>query len=163
MIIVKKSGYLKYKNFKFRCALGKAGIKEKKFEGDNITPRGTYRIIKVFYRSDRIKNLTTRITKIKIKKNMGWCDDPESKFYNKLIRIPSSIKHERLYRNDHLYDIVIPINYNMNPAVKNKGSAIFLHLAKKNYTPTKGCVGLRKIHLLKILKIIKPNTKIKLI
>jgi L,D-peptidoglycan transpeptidase YkuD (ErfK/YbiS/YcfS/YnhG family) len=66
MIIVKKSGYLKYKNFKFRCALGRAGIKEKKFEGDNVTPRGTYRIIKVFYRSDRIKNLTTKITKIKI-------------------------------------------------------------------------------------------------
>ena len=162
MIIVKKSGYLKYKNLKFPCALGKAGIKKKKKEGDNITPKGIFRFIKVYYRSDRIKNIKTSLKKNKIKKNMGWCDDPESKFYNKLIRIPSSIKHEKLYRNDHLYDIVIPINYNMNPAVKNKGSAIFLHLAKKNYTPTKGCVGLRKIHLLKILEIIKPNTKIKI-
>jgi L,D-peptidoglycan transpeptidase YkuD (ErfK/YbiS/YcfS/YnhG family) len=163
MIIVKKTGYLKYKNFKYRCSLGKSGIKKKKEEGDNITPKGTFKLTKVYYRSDRIANVKTLLRKYKIKKNMGWCDDPENKFYNKLIRIPSSIKHERLYRNDHLYDIVIPINYNMNPTVKNKGSAIFLHLAKKNYTPTKGCVGLSKVHLLKILKIIKPNTKVKLI
>ena len=163
MIIVKKSGYLKYKNLKFPCALGKAGIKKKKKEGDNITPTGIFRFIKVYYRSDRIKNIKTSLKKNKIKENMGWCDDPESKFYNKLIRIPSSIKYEKLYRDDHLYDIVVPLNYNMNPTIKNKGSAIFLHLAKKKYTPTKGCVGLSKINLLKILQIIKPNTKIKLI
>lgn len=163
MIIINKSGFLKYKNLKFRCALGKNGIGKKKSEGDNITPRGNYKIIRIYYRKDRVKKISSKFKLISIKKNMGWCDDPESKFYNKLIRIPSSIKHERLYRNDHLYDIVIPINYNMNPTIKNKGSAIFLHLSKKNYTPTKGCVGLRKIHLLKILKIIKPNTKIKLI
>ena len=163
MIIVKKSGYLKYKNLKFPCALGKAGIKKKKKEGDNITPKGIFRLIEVYYRSDRIKNIKTSLKKNKIKKNMGWCDDPKSKSYNKLIKIPSSEKHERLYRNDHLYDIVIPLSYNMNPTIKNKGSAIFLHLAKKKYTPTKGCVGLSKVHLLKILEIIKPNTKVKLI
>jgi L,D-peptidoglycan transpeptidase YkuD (ErfK/YbiS/YcfS/YnhG family) len=163
MIIVKKSGYLKYKNLKFPCALGKAGIKKKKKEGDNITPKGIFRLIKVYYRSDRIKKIKTSLKKNKIKNNMGWCDDPESKFYNKLIRIPSSIKYEKLYRKDHLYDIVIPLNYNMNPTIKNKGSAIFLHLTKKKYTPTKGCVGLSKVHLLKILEIIKPNTKVKLI
>jgi L,D-peptidoglycan transpeptidase YkuD (ErfK/YbiS/YcfS/YnhG family) len=163
MIIVKKTGYLKYKNFKYRCALGKAGIKKKKEEGDNITPRGTFKLTKVYYRSDRIANVKTLLRKYKIKKNMGWCDDSENKFYNKLIRISSSIKHEKLYRKDHLYDIIVPINYNMNPTIKNRGSAIFLHLAKKNYTPTKGCIGLNKIHLLKILQIIKPDTKIKLI
>jgi L,D-peptidoglycan transpeptidase YkuD (ErfK/YbiS/YcfS/YnhG family) len=163
MIIVKKSGYLKYKNFKYRCALGKAGIKKKKEEGDNITPKGTFKFTNVYYRSDRIKKIKTLLKKNKIKKNMGWCDDPKSKSYNKLIKIPSLVKHEKLYRKDHLYDIVIPLNYNMNPAIKNKGSAIFLHLAKKKYTPTKGCVGLNKMHLLKILETIKPNTKIKLI
>jgi L,D-peptidoglycan transpeptidase YkuD (ErfK/YbiS/YcfS/YnhG family) len=163
MIIVKKTGYLKYKNFKYRCALGKAGIKKKKEEGDNITPKGTFKLTKVYYRSDRIAKVKTLLRKYKIKKNMGWCDDPENKFYNKLIRIPASIKHERLYRKDHLYDIIVPLNYNMNPTIKNRGSAIFLHLAKKNYTKTKGCIGLNKIHLLKILQIIKPNTKIKLI
>ena len=163
MIIVKKSGYLKYKNFKFRCALGKAGIKEKKFEGDNITPRGTYRIIKVFYRSDRIKNLTTRITKIKIKKNMGWCDDFKSKDYNKLIKIPFKYSYEKLFRADHIYDVVILINYNYKPIIRNKGSAIFLHLAKKNYQKTAGCIALKKKHLLKILSNIKKNEKIKII
>ena len=163
MIIVKKSGYLKYKNFKFRCALGKAGIKEKKFEGDNITPRGTYRIIKVFYRSDRIKNLTTRITKIKIKKNMGWCDDFKSKDYNKLIKIPFKYSYEKLFRADHIYDVVILINYNYKPIIRNKGSAIFLHIAKKNYQKTAGCIALKKKHLLKILSNIKKNEKIKII
>ena len=163
MIIVKKSGYLKYKNFKFRCALGKAGIKEKKFEGDNITPRGTYRIIKVFYRSDRIKNLTTRITKIKIKKNMGWCDDFKSKDYNKLIKIPFKYSYEKLFRTDHIYDVVILINYNYKPIIRNKGSAIFIHIAKKNYQKTAGCIALKKKHLLKILSNIKKNEKIKII
>ena len=163
MIIVKKSGYLKYKNFKFRCALGKAGIKEKKFEGDNITPRGTYRIIKVFYRSDRIKNLTTRITKIKIKENMGWCDDFKSKDYNKLIKIPFKYSYEKLFRTDHIYDVVILINYNYKPIIRNKGSAIFLHIAKKNYQKTAGCIALNKKHLLKILSNIKKNEKIKII
>ena len=163
MIIVKKSGYLKYKNFKFRCALGKAGIKEKKFEGDNITPRGTYRIIKVFYRSDRIKNLTTRITKIKIKKNMGWCDDFKSKDYNKLIKIPFKYSYEKLFRADHIYDVVILINYNYKPIIRNKGSAIFVHIAKKNYQKTAGCIALKKQHILKILSNIKKNEKIKII
>ena len=163
MIIVKKSGYLKYKNFKFRCALGKAGIKEKKFEGDNITPRGKYRIIKVFYRSDRIKNLITRITKIKIKKNMGWCDDFKSKDYNKLIKIPFKYSYEKLFRTDRIYDLVILINYNYKPIIRNKGSAIFLHIAKKNYQKTAGCIALKKKHLLKILSNIKKNEKIKII
>ena len=162
MIIVKKSGYLKYKNFKFRCALGKAGIKEKKFEGDNITPRGTYRIIKVFYRPDRIKNLTTRITKIQIKKNMGWCDDFKSKDYNKLIKIPFKYSYERLFRKDHIYDLVILINYNYRPTIRNKGSAIFIHIAKKNYQKTAGCIAVKKKHLLRILFNIKKNEKIKI-
>ena len=163
MIIVKKSGYLKYKNFKFRCALGRAGIKEKKFEGDNITPRGTYRIIKVFYRADRIKNLTTRITKIKIKKNMGWCDDFKSKDYNKLIKIPFKYSYERLFRKDHIYDLVILINYNYRPTIRNKGSAIFIHIAKKNYQKTAGCIAVKKKNLLRILFNIKKNEKIKII
>ena len=140
MIIVKKSGYLKYKNFKFRCALGKAGIKEKKLEGDNITPRGTYNII---------KNLTTRITKIKIKKNMGWCDDFKSKDYNKLIKIPFKYSYEKLFRTDHIYDLVILINYNYKPIIRNKGSAIFIHIAKKNYQKTAGCIALKKKTLIK--------------
>jgi len=162
MIIVKKSGILKYKNFIFRCALGKSGIKRKIKEGDNITPKGIYKITRIYYREDKIKKLKTTIKKIKIKKNMGWCDDPKSKFYNKLIRLPSKYSYEKLYRKDNIYDLLAVLNYNMNPIFKNKGSAIFIHIAKNNYEFTAGCIALKKGDLIKLLKKIKKNTKIKI-
>ena len=162
MIIVKKSGYLKYKNFKFRCALGKKGIGKKIKEGDNITPRGTFKITKIYYRPDKIKKLITFFKKIKIKRNMGWCDDPRSKFYNKQMKIPSKFSHERFYRNDNIYDIIAVLNYNTNPTIKNKGSAIFIHISKNNYKRTAGCVAIKKKNLIKLLKIIKKNTKVKI-
>ena len=162
MIIVKKSGYLKYKNFKFRCALGKNGIKKKVKEGDNITPIGIFKIIKIYYRHDKIRNLKTSIKKKKIKKNMGWCDDPKSNFYNQQVKLPNKFNYERLYRNDRIYDLLAVLNYNTNPVIKNKGSAIFIHIAKKNYSPTKGCIALRKKNLLELLKTINQKTKIKI-
>jgi L,D-peptidoglycan transpeptidase YkuD (ErfK/YbiS/YcfS/YnhG family) len=163
MIIINKSGYLIYKDLKFRCALGKAGIGKKRKEGDNITPRGTYRIISIYYRADRIKKVPSKYKLIKIKKNMGWCDDSKSRFYNQQIKLPTKYGHEKLYRNDNLYDLILVLNYNMNPIVKNKGSAIFIHVAKNNYQPTHGCIGLKKIDLLTILKKIKKNEKVKII
>ena len=163
MIIVKNSGYLKYKNLKFRCALGKAGIQKKKLEGDNITPSGIFKITKIYYRADRIKNIQTSLKKIKIKKSVGWCDDPNSNFYNKEITLPTNFSHEKLYRKDNLYDLIVVLDYNMHPIIKNKGSAIFIHVAKNNYQPTHGCIGLKKIDLLTILKKIKKNEKVKII
>jgi L,D-peptidoglycan transpeptidase YkuD (ErfK/YbiS/YcfS/YnhG family) len=162
MIIVKKTGYLKYKNFRFKCALGKNGIKKKIKEGDDITPKGTFQIKAVYYRKDKIKKILTSIKTRKIKKNMGWCDDPKSAAYNQLINLPNKVGYERLYRKDNIYDLIIILNYNMTPIVKNKGSAIFIHIAKKNYSPTKGCIALSKIDLLKILYNINKNTKIKI-
>jgi len=162
MIIVKKSGYLKYKNFKFRCALGKNGVKKKIKEGDNITPKGKFKLTKIYYRHDKIKKIISSIKKIKIKKNMGWCDDPKSNFYNQQIKLPSKFGHEKLYRNDRIYDLLVVLNYNTKPIIKNKGSAIFLHIAKKNYEKTKGCVALKKKHLIQLLVIIKKNTIIKI-
>ncbi len=162
MIIVKKSGYLKYKNLKFRCALGKGGVKKKTMEGDNITPKGIFKIIKIYYRPDKIKKIKTLIKKIKIKKNMGWCDDPSSRFYNKLINLPTKYSHEKLYRNDRLYDLIVVLSYNTNPIIKNKGSAIFIHIAKNSYKKTKGCIALKKEHLIEIISKIKKNTKIKI-
>ena len=144
MIIVKNPGYLIYKNSKFRCSLGINGIKNKKKEGDGITPKGIFKLKK-------------------ISKDMGWCDDPKSKFYNKLIRLPSKFGHEKLYRRDDIYNLIIVLDYNMNPVTKNKGSAIFIHLAKKNYKPTQGCVGLKQNDLIKLVKMIKKNQKIKII
>ena len=163
MIIIKNNGYLEYKNFKFRCALGRSGIKQKIKEGDNITPRGTYKILNIFYRKDRIQKIKSSIKKIRINKTIGWCDDIESKYYNKQIKLPSKLSHEKLYRKDNIYDIVCVINYNTNPTLKGKGSAIFLHVAKRKYQNTKGCIALRKNHLIKLLSLIRKNTKIKII
>ena len=162
MIIVSKNGYLKYKNFKFRCSLGKGGTKKKNKEGDNITPVGIYRILNIYYRQDRVKKIKTPVKKIKINKKMGWCNDVCSQYYNKLIKLPSKHNYEALFRKDNLYDIVVIINYNINPIIKGKGSAIFIHVAKRKYEKTEGCIGLKKIHLLKLLSLINKNTQIKI-
>ena len=160
MIIINKSGYLKYKNLKFRCALGKAGISKKSVEGDHITPKGTYKVIRIYYRKDRIKKISSKFKLIEIKRNMGWCDDPKSKKYNQLIKLPNKYNHERLYRKDNVYDLILVLNYNMIPIVKNKGSAIFIHIAKKNYEKTAGCIALKKVHLVKLIEKINKKTKI---
>ena len=162
MIIVKKSGYLKYRNFRFRCAIGKAGIGEKIKEGDNLTPKGIFKITKIYYRADRIKYIKTNIRKIKIKKDMGWCDDPKSKFYNMQIKLPNKYSYEKLYRNDNLYDLIAVLNYNTRPILKNKGSAIFIHISNNSYKKTAGCIALKKKNLIYILSKIKKNTKIKI-
>ena len=162
MIIVKKSGYLKYKNFRFRCAIGKAGIGGKIKEGDNVTPKGIFKITKIYYRADRIKYIKTNIRRIKIKKDMGWCDDPKSKFYNMQIKLPNKYSYEKLYRNDNLYDLIAVLNYNTRPILKNKGSAIFIHISNNSYKKTAGCIALKKKNLIYILSKIKKNTKIKI-
>ena len=160
MIIINKSGYLKYNNLKFRCALGKAGVQGTKREGDNVTPKGTFKIVKIYYRSDRIKKISSKFRPIKITKNMGWCDDPNSKNYNQLIKLPTKYGHEKLHKKNNVYDLIVVLNYNMNPIIKNKGSAIFIHVAKKKYKKTAGCIALKKIHLLNLIKKIEKNTKV---
>jgi L,D-peptidoglycan transpeptidase YkuD (ErfK/YbiS/YcfS/YnhG family) len=160
MIIINKSGYLKYNNLKFRCALGKAGVESRKQEGDNVTPKGTFKIVKIYYRSDRIKKISSKFRPIKITKNMGWCDDPNSKNYNQLIKLPTKYGHEKLHKKNNVYDLIVVLNYNMSPIIKNKGSAIFIHVAKKKYKKTAGCIALKKIHLLNLIKKIKKNTKV---
>lgn len=161
MIIINKSGVLKFKNLKFKCALGKSGIGKKRKEGDNITPKGSYKLLGLFFRSDRIPNFKTILKKRKINKKMGWCDDVNNKNYNKLIKLPCNFSHEKLYRRDNIYDLVVPINYNTNKIARGKGSAIFLHVAKKNYSPTKGCIALKKKDLILLLKKIK-SKKVKI-
>ena len=93
---------------------------------------------------------------------MGWCDDPASKNYNRMVNLPFSTSYERLFRKENIYDIILVLDYNMNPIKKNKGSAIFIHIAKKNYKKTEGCIAIKKIELLKIIKEIKINTKVKI-
>ena len=154
--------YLTYKNYKAKCAIGKRGIGLKRKEGDLITPKGNYKIKYIMFRKDRIKNIKSKVKKIEIKKNMGWCDDPRSKEYNKIVKLPSVYSHEKLYKKENVYDIIIVLNYNMHPIIKNKGSAIFIHVAKKNYKKTEGCVAVGKNYLLKIIKELKKNTKVRI-
>jgi L,D-peptidoglycan transpeptidase YkuD (ErfK/YbiS/YcfS/YnhG family) len=162
MIIINKSSYLKYKNFRFRCALGKAGIGKKKKEGDNITPKGLYKIVKIYYRKDRIKKVSSKFKLIKITKNIGWCDDPNSEKYNQIINLPTKYSYEKFYRKDNVYDLILVLNYNMSPVIKKKGSAIFIHVAKKNYQSTQGCIALKKNNLMKLISKINKNIKIKI-
>ena len=161
-ILINKK-YLTYGIYKVKCALGKRGIGHKKKEGDLITPIGQYKIKFILYRKDRIKKIQSKLKKVIIKKNMGWCDDPNSEKYNKLINLPFNFKYEKLFKKENTYDIILVLNYNMNPIKKNKGSAIFIHVVKKNYRKTKGCIAIGKTQLLKIIKKIKNNTKVKIV
>ena len=160
-IIINKK-YLTFNNYKAKCSIGKRGIGYKRKEGDLITPKGKYKIKYILYRKDRVKKIQSKIKRIIIKKNMGWCDDLKSKHYNRLIKLPSKFKCEKLFRKENIYDIILVLNYNMNPIVKGKGSAIFIHVAKKNYKKTEGCIALKKFDLLKILKELKRNTTVKI-
>ncbi len=141
--------------------VGKKGIGNKRKEGDLITPKGEFKIKYILYRKDRVK-ISTRLKKKIIKKNMGWCDDPRSSHYNKLVRLPLAYKHEKLFKKENTYDIILVLNYNMRPIKKNKGSAIFIHVAKKSFKRTEGCVAIKKLNLIKLIKEINPNTKVKI-
>ena len=159
-ILINKNN-LTYNKLKVKCAIGKRGIGYKKKEGDLITPIGQFKIKYVLYRKDRVQ-ISTKLRKKVIKKNMGWCDDSKSKQYNKLVKLPFAYKYEKLFKKENIYDIILILNYNMNPIKKNKGSAIFIHIAKNNFKKTEGCVAIKKRHLLKIIKEVKPTTKVKI-
>ena len=163
IIIVKNKDTLLIDDFKFKCSIGKKGVCNKKVEGDLTTPQGIFKLGNIYYRSDRVQKPFSKLKFISIKKNMGWCDDPNSKFYNKLIKIKKNLKisHEKLYRKDHKYDFFILIKYNYKNTIKSKGSAIFLHLTK-NYLPTKGCIALCEKDFLILAKLINKKTKIKI-
>ena len=160
-ILINKK-YLTYDQYKVKCVVGKRGIGLKKKEGDFITPIGQYKINYILYRKERIKKIQSKLRKITIKKNMGWCNDPKSKKYNKLVNLPFNYSYEQLFKKENVYDIILVLNYNMNPVKKDKGSAIFIHVAKRYYKRTQGCVAVKKSDLLKILREIKINTKVKI-
>tara|TARA_B100001057_G_scaffold210485_1_gene211038 strand:- start:50 stop:550 length:501 start_codon:yes stop_codon:yes gene_type:complete len=161
-ILINKK-YLTCNQYKVKCTIGKRGIGVKKREGDLITPIGRYKIKYVLYRKDRIKRIQSKLRKIIIKKTMGWCNDPRSNKYNKLINLPFDYNYEKLFRKENIYDIILVLNYNMRPIKKSKGSAIFIHIAKKNYIKTQGCVAIKKTHLLEILKRVGSNTVVKIV
>ena len=160
MDIKVKKQFLLYKEYKLKCSIGKLGAAHSKKEGDLKTPKGVFKLGSLYYRKDRIKLPKCVIKKKVIKKNTGWCDDSRSKKYNREISFPFKYRAERLYRKDMIYNLLIVIKYNYTKTIKNKGSAIFLHLADKKYKPTKGCIALAKKDFLKILPLINRRTKI---
>ena len=161
-ILLKKKHTLQIGDFYLKCSVGKNGIRQNKKEGDKRTPKGHYNIENLYFRKDRNNKPKTKLKCVEIKKDMGWCDDVKNfKKYNKLIKIKNNTHHEKLYRRDNKYDMLIPIKYNFNNVILGKGSCIFIHLTE-DYLPTAGCIALKKKDFLIMLKLINRNTKIKI-
>ena len=158
-ILLKNKHTVRFDDFKFKCCIGKNGLTKFKKEGDGKTPKGIFKIEHLYFRKDRIKKPLTKLKCIEIKRNMGWCDDVKNKKYNKLIKINKNCSHEKLFRKDKKYDLLIPIKYNFNKIIPGKGSCIFIHLTS-DYKPTAGCIALKKKDLLILLKLINKNSKI---
>tara|TARA_Y100000590_G_scaffold297291_1_gene334989 strand:+ start:1336 stop:1827 length:492 start_codon:yes stop_codon:yes gene_type:complete len=158
-IIIKNKDTLLIDEFKFKCCIGKNGIKKNKIEGDLSTPKGNFGLEDLYYRKDKLSKPITRLQIKEIKRNFGWCTDNKSNLYNKRIINKKELKHEKLFRKDYKYDLLIIISYNRKKIIKDKGSAIFLHLTK-DYKPTAGCIGLKKKDFLILLKLINKKTKI---
>ena len=161
LIKVKNKETLLFDDFIFRCVVGKKGVSKKKKEGDFCTPKGSFKLKTVYYRPDRIKKIKTKLNTKKINPNMGWCNDPLNEKYNSLIKINGKIRHEKLYRRDNKYDILLVIDYNLRKPIPFKGSAIFIHLTK-NFKGTAGCIALNKKDFLILLKLVNKKTRIKI-
>jgi L,D-peptidoglycan transpeptidase YkuD (ErfK/YbiS/YcfS/YnhG family) len=161
IILLKNKHTLQFDDFIFKCTIGKKGKTKFKKEGDLKTPIGIFKIQHLYFRKDRIPKPITQLKCIEIKDNMGWCDDVKSKKYNKLIKINNSYSHEKLFRKDSKYDLLIPIKYNFNKIFPGKGSCIFLHLTT-DYKPTAGCIALAKKDFLILLKLVNKKTKIQI-
>lgn len=159
-ILLKNKYTLQIDDFYFKCSIGLNGCSKNKKEGDKKTPRGIFELENLYFRKDRLNKPKTSLRCIKIEENMGWCDDVKfPKKYNKLIKIEKKIKHEKLTRNDHKYDLLIPIKYNFKKPILGVGSCIFIHITN-NYRPTAGCIAVKKKDFIIILKLINKKTKI---
>jgi L,D-peptidoglycan transpeptidase YkuD (ErfK/YbiS/YcfS/YnhG family) len=149
---------LSFKGHRFRCAVGKGGFAVNKQEGDGATPLGIYALRECWYRADKIAAPKTSLPLRITNEEDGWCDAPSSPHYNQPVILPYSLSHERMWRDDGVYDIVVPLGYNDDPVVPGKGSAIFMHLAQDNYDPTEGCVALAKADMVTLLAFCGPDT-----
>ena len=143
--------YVYHEKKKFVCFVGKNGIGSKKREGDLITPRGKFKLKKVFYKKKELSKIQTRMPKTEIKKNFAWCTDSNNKRYNSLISKPMGCDYEDMFRKDSLYDIVIVLDFNYTSPIKYKGSAIFLHCSENKTKFTDGCIAMAKKDLLELI------------
>lgn len=155
------AGLLSFGDQTFDCRLGRSGITSEKKEGDGATPVGQFSILYGFYRADRITLPETSLQMFKIKENDGWCDDDSSEEYNKLVELPFAHSHEKMCREDRLYNICLVLDYNINPVEKGKGSAIFFHLTSEALKPTEGCVAINPLDMLKLLPNLSQSTMLR--
>jgi L,D-peptidoglycan transpeptidase YkuD (ErfK/YbiS/YcfS/YnhG family) len=139
------------------CALGRSGITHRKREGDGATPAGRLRLLRLLSRPDRGPPPVSGVPRRALRRNDGWCDDPTSGRYNTLLHLPARVGHETLWRDDHLYDVVGILDWNIVPRVRGRGSAIFLHLARDGFRPTSGCIALARRDLKRLLAAAGPR------
>jgi L,D-peptidoglycan transpeptidase YkuD (ErfK/YbiS/YcfS/YnhG family) len=145
----------------YPCAFGRSGIAARKREGDGATPMGSFALGRVFFRPDRGTRPATALATVPLAPDLGWCEDPESPLYNRLVRLPAASRHERMWRDDRLYDICVEIAYNDDPVVKGRGSAIFLHLARPGLPPTEGCVAVAERDMRRLLSRVSPGAMLR--
>ncbi|MGM0482567.1 MAG: L,D-transpeptidase family protein [Patescibacteria group bacterium] len=157
-IEVHSSGKLLFKDRKYKIAIGKNGVTKNKEEGDGKTPIGCFKMREILYRKDKVKRPKSSLPIKEIQKDDGWSDDPSSSNYNKLIKLPANESYEALWREDDVYDLIVPLGYNDLDPVSGKGSAIFMHIARPDFSPTEGCIALLKEDLLEILENISKDT-----
>ena len=160
IIHVKNKNTIIIDDFKLKCCIGKKGLNSNKKEGDYSTPKGLYKLKKLYFRKDRVGIPKSNLVKKIIKKNMAWCDDPNHKKYNEEIKVYNKKSRENLYRDDHKYDYIISISHN-EQKIPNKGSAVFIHLTD-DYKPTAGCIALKEKDFEILLKLSDKKTKIKI-
>jgi L,D-peptidoglycan transpeptidase YkuD (ErfK/YbiS/YcfS/YnhG family) len=158
-----RRGRLQAGNLVLPCALGRSGPRPDKREGDGASPVGRFRLLQVFYRADHGPRPRTGLPLRRIRPQDGWSDDPLDRRYNRPVRLPCPTGHERMWRDDHLYDAVIDIACNRGPIVKRRGSAIFLHLARPGFAPTEGCVAVDRRMIRRLLERIGPRTRIEIV
>ena len=155
-----RRGWLTAAALTIPVALGRGGIKADKREGDGGTPRGTFQPRQLWWRADRHPRPKTHLPIRAIRPEDGWCEDPSSRHYNQAIRLEGDQGGDRLTRDDHLYDFIIEIDHNTSPRVAGRGSAVFLHLARADFSPTAGCVSMTRSAMLRLLERLGPQTQI---
>jgi L,D-peptidoglycan transpeptidase YkuD (ErfK/YbiS/YcfS/YnhG family) len=153
-------GRLTAGNLRLRCAIGKGGVTITKREGDGATPIGRFALRKLWFRAGQGPRPHCGLPMRAIRRTDGWCDAPGHARYNKPVLLPFQASHERMWCDDHVYDVVIEIGWNDRPAVPGRGSAIFFHLARPGYSPTEGCVAISACDMRKLLPLIGPRTRI---
>jgi L,D-peptidoglycan transpeptidase YkuD (ErfK/YbiS/YcfS/YnhG family) len=155
-----RRGWLTADGWAVPVALGRGGILANKREGDGGTPKGTFHPLQLWWRADRHPQPQTHLPVRPIQTEDGWCEDPNDRRYNQPIRLVHGQAGDRLTREDHLYDFIVEIDQNFVPRIAGRGSAVFLHLARPNFSPTAGCVSMTKSAMLRLLRRLGPQTRI---